>query len=340
MHKNFAVACLALALGAAVADAQTPDSYEAPDENEAPADQRDQQEAPQEVQAPAPAKRAVPRVFRGTRPGGVPGEPDVEQSASESEAAISDDGQSLGGVGFSIGRAPNGKITPERSRRPADNAGGAGGGASGAANDTTGASAPSHTKGGRKDLPDLVYRGLYVNAFLRQVGDRSLNFGESIALGAGSVCHIVSGQLPPGLAWDSANCKIRGIPTAAGVYNIIWKVQNQFGGDTANLTMEITNPARISILTARLPSAKVGVPYNELIIFYANPGVVGKYQSGVRGALPPGLSYVYAEGARSLTASIVGRPTKAGSYQLPVYVAAGGNTNIGESKIFPLTVQP
>ena len=100
MHKNCAVAFLSVALGALVAGAQTTNHYEARDGHEAPVDETEEQEAPQEVQAPA--KRVAPRVIRMPRPGDTHAEPNTEESASEPDAAISGDGQSLGGQGMGI----------------------------------------------------------------------------------------------------------------------------------------------------------------------------------------------------------------------------------------------
>lgn len=185
---------------------------------------------------------------------------------------------------------------------------------------------------------DLTYN-VYTNAHMREVGDYSLNFGSSMAYTTNETCSVVSGQLPPGTAMNPA-CRITGIPTTVGTYSIVYKVQNQSGSDTGNITIGVTNPARMRILTNSLPDGTVGQPYNAGINFQADAGVVGIYQSGDRTSVPPGLSYVYAQGGRSLTASIVGTPTQAGSYDISVGITAGGNTNIGERKVFRVTIQP
>lgn len=182
---------------------------------------------------------------------------------------------------------------------------------------------------------NLTYN-VYTNAYLQQIGDHSINFASSIAYTTNETCSVVSGQLPPGTAMNSA-CKITGIPTTVGTYSIVYRVQNQSGSDTGNITIGVTNPARIRILTNYLPEAKVGQAYTAQIVFQADPGV-GYYQSGDRVYLPPGLSYAYTPG--TLSASIQGIPTEAGTYSVPVSVSAGGNTNIGETKVFQLVVRP
>jgi len=185
-------------------------------------------------------------------------------------------------------------------------------------------------------LSDLKYYA-YKDAYLSVVGDHSINIKGTLGFSDSVTCSMVDGLLPDGVSFDATNCKIIGIPRATGTFTMTLKVQNQYGSDTSKVILEITNPARIRILTGSLPDATVGQPYNTVVNFQADPGIVGMYQSGDRIILPNGLSYVYTTG--ELSAVIRGTPIQAGTYQVPISVSAGGNTNIGETKIFSLLVK-
>jgi large repetitive protein len=118
------------------------------------------------------------------------------------------------------------------------------------------------------------------------------------------VWSIGSGPLPPGLALDSPNAVIAGVPTTPGTSPYVLRVDDNAGNNVTRACSIQVNPAALAITSAAsLPNALIGVAYSQTL---AATGGVGPYSWSVAsGALPPSFS-LDPGGVLSGTASTAG----------------------------------
>lgn len=120
---------------------------------------------------------------------------------------------------------------------------------------------------------------------------------------------IASGSLPLGLNISSAG-QISGTPTASGASNPIVQVTDSVGA-TATQSLTITIDVPVTITTTSLPSATIGVPYNQTL---TATGGVGTYTwTFVSGILPPGITL-------ASSGLLGGTPTTGGTFTFTVQV--------------------
>lgn len=140
------------------------------------------------------------------------------------------------------------------------------------------------------ELPDAHLGGSYAAKLERAGG------------GSFATWHVVSGSLPPGLAFTSAG-SLTGRPTSLGTYRFGVTVTS--GGKTSP-SRELTLVVRpMEVATAALPNAPVGTAYSQKLVTSGGSGTLT--WSVASGALPPGL-------VLSSAGTISGRPTAAGAY--------------------------
>jgi hypothetical protein len=129
-----------------------------------------------------------------------------------------------------------------------------------------------------------------------------------------------SGGIPPyaftvlqGPAWMITNSSgaLSGTPTETGTFNLlIYVVGNGEGDATTNLTLEVTQPTALSLVSS-LPSAVVGMPYMAAIVSGGRPTYMLEVTNG---NLPNGFSF------DSATGNISGTPAQAGNWTIPVRI--------------------
>ncbi len=126
---------------------------------------------------------------------------------------------------------------------------------------------------------------------------------------------IIDGNLPAGLSLSDNT--ISGTPTTAGTSDFIVEVTDSSEpAATATRSLSITIHSAVSISTSVLQFGASGMYYNQTL---AATGGSGSYAwSMTSGTLPPGLSMS--------SNKILGKPTKAGSYQFTVR-ASDNNTS-------------
>ena len=93
-------------------------------------------------------------------------------------------------------------------------------------------------------------------------------------------------NLPPGLMFAVATGVLSGTPTMAGGFNFTITASDGTGATINQGYFIDVNPA-LSLPPATLPSAMVGVPYNQVIMA---TGGSGPYNFAATNTLPPGLS--------------------------------------------------
>jgi lysophospholipase L1-like esterase len=124
---------------------------------------------------------------------------------------------------------------------------------------------------------------------------------------------LLSGTLPPGLAFNAADGTIAGTPTQAGAFPLQVAVSDSSSPAqqvTVNLTLTVNAPPQLQV-SAQVPvPVAIGVPYTALIGFSG-----GQYPytwTVTSGSLPPGLTLGQA--------MIGGTPTTAGTYPVTIQV--------------------
>ena len=100
---------------------------------------------------------------------------------------------------------------------------------------------------------------------------------------------VASGSLPAGLALNSSSGAISGTPTSAGTFNFIVKVTDSSSptAQTTQQPLSITIASVLTLSSAALPNAAVGVPYNTSC---SASGGTQPYNFSLLGSLPAGLS--------------------------------------------------
>jgi len=139
---------------------------------------------------------------------------------------------------------------------------------------------------------------------------------------------VVAGALPPGLSLGRTSGAITGTPTRIGTYPFTVQVTDR-EGHTALQDGQIDVFMPLVITTARLPAAKVGVPY--LARLAATGGAPDYFWDLSRGALPDGLYLDF------VTGEITGTPTTAGERTFTVL--AGDQVGLAATRRFSIEVK-
>lgn len=149
----------------------------------------------------------------------------------------------------------------------------------------------------------------------------SYSFVLNASGGTGALTLSVSGNLPPGITYDSASKTLTGTPTTAGSYVFTATLKDQ--SDVPNtiskqLTIVIgTSGTPLSVVSSALPAATVGVPYSTVL--QAVGGTTPYQWSVVTGSLPAGLTLDAATGV------ISGTPTTQGAQTFTAQVKDASN---------------
>ena len=140
-------------------------------------------------------------------------------------------------------------------------------------------------------------------------------------------------SLPPGLSLSSAGV-ISGVPTTAGVSNFFVTVNDSKGNTAQPKGLSITITARLTIITASLPSGTVGAPYLATL---AATGGLSPYSWSAT-ALPTGLSLDSSKGVISGTpTTAVGSPF---SISVTVMDSPNGPSPQQATQRFSLVIAP
>ena len=146
---------------------------------------------------------------------------------------------------------------------------------------------------------------------------------------------ISSGELPTGLALNSATGVISGTPTAAGTFNFTVHVTDASApaqNDTRNLSITINPPPLLITTSSPLPAGAVGSGYEALIYATGGSGNYGWAMTG--GSLPPGLNFRDLGG----TAEIFGTAITAGDYTCTIRVSDDFYAGLTNSKSFSIHI--
>ncbi|MFG2048889.1 fibronectin type III domain-containing protein [Micromonospora sp. NPDC048935] len=123
---------------------------------------------------------------------------------------------------------------------------------------------------------------------------------------------VDSGTLPPGLTLNPVTNGISGVPTTAGTYPVVVRVNDSNGQTGTRLINLVVNKAPVLSFPPP-PLGEVNAPYAEQLNVIG--GTAPFTWSLANGSLPPGLALDPVSGLLS------GRPTQAGAYPATVRVA-------------------
>ncbi len=141
-----------------------------------------------------------------------------------------------------------------------------------------------------------------------------------------------AGNLPPGLSLDSGSGAITGMPTAAGTFTVPVSATNLYGVSTATLTITvfanaaaqsasnpplapvISGPVSMGGYTGQSLSYPLTASYNGQEYVYSSQGTWLFSATG----LPPGMTLNTTSPNYYGSASIIGTPTTAGTYQTTI----------------------
>ena len=148
-------------------------------------------------------------------------------------------------------------------------------------------------------------------------------------VGGAATWSLVSGQLPPGLTFNSLLATIAGTPSVAGNYTFTIR-GTVADGRTKTQQYTIAVRERLTLAAPTVPAAEVGVPLPVLRATAA--GGSGTNTWKLEGTLPRGVSFDAATG------TVAGTPAAAGTFALTLSVTdSEGRT---ASTPFSLVVSP
>lgn len=138
---------------------------------------------------------------------------------------------------------------------------------------------------------------------------------------------------------DGNGCFLAGVAQSVGIYRITWKVENQFGSDTEDMTITIYSPDQTYTLDTRsLPDGAVGKPYYFKLSYSTtgNPDVSNaRFGMRNRSEVAPGLRL------DPITGEITGTPTTAGTYDVTIsYGISTFDHMSGQVEMSPLIIKP
>ncbi len=157
-------------------------------------------------------------------------------------------------------------------------------------------------------------------------------FGHQFTATGGTTPYTwsISGTLPSGLAFNSANAILSGVPTVAGTFPITVKVTDSASRmDQKTVTITVHAPA-LQVTTQSLPTVPVGTPVNFQLA--ATGGTTPYTWSVMSGVLPAGLSL------NPDTGIISGVPVMPGGFGFTVQVADAQSSTAQKS--LAMTVMP
>jgi hypothetical protein len=138
--------------------------------------------------------------------------------------------------------------------------------------------------------------------------------------------------MPPGLTLDPSAGLISGTPTNAGNFPVTFYAQDaKQDKSSATLTLKVVL-LPLTIATATLPSAQVGVPYQQYVT--GSGGSQTGYSWSVQGSLPAGLHAMPNTGCSQCALQISGTPTASGSFPITVTLT----DSLGDSSSQALTL--
>jgi hypothetical protein len=166
--------------------------------------------------------------------------------------------------------------------------------------------------------------GLSITTTSLTAGTADAAYSKSLAASGGKTPYtwsITSGTLPAGLSLSSAGV-ISGTPTTAGSSSFTVQVKDA-SNTTATKSLSLTiNPAPLAVSTVSLPSAAVGVSYNQSLA--ASGGTPPYTWSRTTGTLPSGITL-------STSGVLSGAPTTSGTSTFTVQVKDSKSTTATKS---------
>jgi hypothetical protein len=144
---------------------------------------------------------------------------------------------------------------------------------------------------------------------------------------------ITAGVLPPGLMLDPASGQISGTPTTQGTFFFTVNVTDSSTPNQSNsamLSIVISAPGSLTIITSSLPDGVYGRAYNANIT--ASGGSAPYDWTVIGGALPAGV------GLNPMSGILSGAPVQAGSFTFTVQVADNSSPQQTATRSLSITV--
>ena len=177
--------------------------------------------------------------------------------------------------------------------------------------------------------PDILPPGKAFIEYNQILSTTSIDLPESKYLYG-----IISGQLPPGLNLDNTTGIISGKTFSPGTYSFNVKSINIYGCEVyKSYTINIPACPTLTLSPANPPAGTVGIQYNTTLI--ASGGTAPYRITALTGNFPPGLEY---QSSGPTTGTILGVPTKAGSYDFVAVVT--DTTGCTGTQNFTILINP
>jgi hypothetical protein len=143
-------------------------------------------------------------------------------------------------------------------------------------------------------------------------GEIGLRYAAKVSAGGGIPPYaytLASGTLPTGLALDSKTGAVTGMPREAGVVAATFSVTDA-AGQLASVPVTFRIATRITVVTSRLPVARIGGAYGARL--RASGGLAPRAWRVSRGKLPRGIRL------DRRTGTLLGTPRAVGVYRFTV----------------------